>query len=923
MRLTKRFLTSVCPVAILATPLALSIAPAFAQSTGTMDVETVVVTGSKAQLNGLMNAAPISKERSVITSEFLQTQTSGQTVFQALNFMPGINFTNNDPYGSSGGDIRMHGQDGNHISLTLDGMPLNDTGNYAIYTNQMLDPEVVDRVSANQGATDVDSPTAAATGGVINIESDKPHDEFGAMGSVSVGQFDRQRYFGRIDTGQFGNGGPSAFATLSYQDYDKFKGPGEERKLQGNVKVYQDFGSAGWFSLAGHWNTNRNNSYYAEDYQPNTTGFSTTAPAASAGKIPFGGANPATADLIKNPSGDGYIQNPLWSSTTSGFSGTGWDRDYQNSCVYNRTGSNSNSGTITTAPVAGTTDYTETTCTNFYKVRINPSDTGNLRFHSLWHLLDSLTLTADANLQYVLANGGGYTSVAENDARLKGATTGTGTTTTAYGCIAGQGCDLNGDGDVKDTVALYSPSTTNTRRWGFSSSLIYELMEGQTFQLAYTLDYGLHRQTGQMTRFDAVNGPWSPFGGMKDRDHAAVSADGLDIRSRDRKSKAIMNQVAFDWESSYFDGMLQTNFGFRDPFFERDLNQYCYEQVGSSTVLCTSQPIATTNADGSVQFAGNSTHYVMPGHAVKRYNRFLPHTGVTFMPFGKEHQFFATYVQEMAAPRTDNLYVGGVDPSTGKVGIVASSLFADGNYHTTLPETSATYQLGYRFLGEDLQAALVLWNSQVKNRIVSSYDPNTGNYFDHNVPGVNFTGVDFEANYQFDEALSAYFNAGYDHARITSNIQVQKNTVAGVSGIPVGSPLYAQTLNKQLTETPKWTFAGRTQYKITPEFIVGLEGKYVSKRYASEDNNASVPDYFTFAADVTYDLDKLGMEGSSIQLNADNIFNKHYFGSIAGTQTCWTPTPGYYSNTVGGCTSYPYMYEGSPRTISATLVVRY
>ena len=66
--------------------------------------------------------------------------------------MPGINFTNNDPYGSSGGNIRVHGQDGNHVSLTFDGMPLNDTGNYAVYTNQMPDPEIVNRVSANQGA---------------------------------------------------------------------------------------------------------------------------------------------------------------------------------------------------------------------------------------------------------------------------------------------------------------------------------------------------------------------------------------------------------------------------------------------------------------------------------------------------------------------------------------------------------------------------------------------------------------------------------------------------------------------------------------------------------------------------------------------------------------------------------------------------
>lgn len=51
---------------------------------------------------------------------------------ESINKAPGFNFTNNDPYGSSCGNVRIHGYDGNHISLTLDGMSLNDTGNYAI-----------------------------------------------------------------------------------------------------------------------------------------------------------------------------------------------------------------------------------------------------------------------------------------------------------------------------------------------------------------------------------------------------------------------------------------------------------------------------------------------------------------------------------------------------------------------------------------------------------------------------------------------------------------------------------------------------------------------------------------------------------------------------------------------------------------------
>lgn len=887
MRLSKLLLASVCPVAALA-----ALTPALAQSTGTQDVETVVVTGTRVNLNGLMNAAPVAKERSVITSDFLETQTTGQTVFQSLNFMPGINFTNNDAYGTSGGNIRMHGQDGNHISLTLDGMPLNDTGNYAIYTNQMIDPEVVDRVSALQGATDVDSPTAAATGGVINISSDRPHDEFGVEGIAGLGESAYQRYFGRVDSGKFGPWGTTALGTFSYQGYDKFKGAGHLKKMQANLKLYQDMGDLGWFSLAGHWNVNRNNNYYTYGYAPSTAGYSSSIL--------------GSVDLIKGGP-DSYMQNPGASYLTSAtnaltFNGTGLGRDYTDQCVYNRTpasGSANNSTPASSGPVAGVVDNTMTTCSYYYKTRINPSDTGNIRFSSLWHLMPDLTLTLDANLQYVLATGGTTTNnLSETDAKLKGTTTGTGTTTTPYGCIAGVGCDLNGDGDVRDTVEVQSPSVTNTRRWGLSSSLIYRLTDDQTFQVAYTLDWGLHRQTGINGFINGLNGFYNPFGPVAlNGAHEVKSADGTAIRFRDRKSYAVMNQIGFDWEGNWLDGIVQSSIGFRMPFFERRINQYCYEALGSSTAYCTSQAPTSVNTTANTVVV-NGTTYVPGGKAVRRYSRFLPHLGLTIQPWGKEHQFFSTYTQEIAAPRTDNLYTSGhVDP--------ADSASAWTFVEPIKPETSTTYQFGYRYLGEDLQAALILWNSQVKNRIISTYDPITNTYFDHNVKGINFSGIDLEANYHVMDGLTIYGNMGYDHARITSNLTV------GGGVVP--------TLNKQLSETPKWTMSGRTTYDITKWWSLGIEAKYVSRRNQSEDNVAFLPDYYTVNLDSRIELDDIGLTNSNLRFNVDNLLDKHYFGST-GTVTCFTP---YTTGTVSGCTSMPFANLGSPRTFSAALTVRY
>src|ERR1700753_3264929 len=169
MRLKKLLALGASPIA-LAYMLTLTTG-AFAQSTGTLEMEEIVVTGHKVteSLNGLITAEQVTKTRSTIDQTFLETQIAGQSAIQSINLLPGVSFTNNDPYGSSGGDLRLRSFDGPRISLTFDGVPLNDTGNYALYSNQLIDSEIVETTTVNLGTTDVDSPTASATGGTINI----------------------------------------------------------------------------------------------------------------------------------------------------------------------------------------------------------------------------------------------------------------------------------------------------------------------------------------------------------------------------------------------------------------------------------------------------------------------------------------------------------------------------------------------------------------------------------------------------------------------------------------------------------------------------------------------------------------------------------------------------------------------------------
>src|SRR6476660_987584 len=85
---------------------------AMAQSTGTIDAEnTVVVTGTRQTNVAGVEAPDTSKTREVLNSTFIQHQTPGQSINDTINNLPGVSFTNNDPFGSAGGTLYIRGFD--------------------------------------------------------------------------------------------------------------------------------------------------------------------------------------------------------------------------------------------------------------------------------------------------------------------------------------------------------------------------------------------------------------------------------------------------------------------------------------------------------------------------------------------------------------------------------------------------------------------------------------------------------------------------------------------------------------------------------------------------------------------------------------------------------------------------------------------
>ena len=815
---------------------------ASAQSTGTEAAELgeVVITGSAGPRNidGLAVAETVAKTRNTINQEFISTQTPGQTILQTLNLTPGLSFTNADPYGSSGGNIRLRGFDGNRVSLTFDGIPLNDTGNYATYTNQQLDPELIERASVNTGTTDVDSPTASATGGTINYVTRRPASEFGGWGQFSFGDFDYRRLMFLIDTGEFGPWGTSAWFAASFQEYDKFKGLGELNKQQYNARIYQPIGDNGDFvALSGHWNENRNNNYTG----PN-----------------LGNADGSVLPQVET--------DPR-----------GWNVDFLTDYI---------------APTFrnGVADN-DANSANYYGLRVNPSNTGNIRGNSRFTLMDGLVLTVDPSFQYVLANGGTQQAVlSETDALLRGS-------------FGAGGVDLNGDGDTMDRVRVMTPSNTNTHRYGLNTSLIWDLNDDHRLRAAYALDWGRHRQYGQYSFVD-FSDPTNPrfvdwFGGRNQEDNRVINLDGYNLQSRDRKSIASLNQFSLEYRGQFMDDALTVNIGIRAPFFERELNQYCYSRTASSTVRCTTEtPLTTFSGGGAIPFGDvrfasqGNTVFIAPYSRTVKFDDILPNLGATYR-FGEGHSVYASYAESLSAPRTDSLYIVRrlADGSVGNPNVV--------------PEETQTFDIGYRYTTSTMVASVAGFRTNYDNRIVNTFDEDLNTFVDRNVGSVELQGIEASVGWSPVEALSLYASASF------LDSELQDNYVFNSAGDLL------MTKGKELVETPSTMFSARASYEFSDVVSAGVQVKYTGERWLTDMNDMKADAFTVVDFDARIDLAPIGYEGTFVQFNLTNLFDEQYYGNL-GTRASATPgTLGYNAN------SLPFGNVGAPRTWMVTLRMAY
>lgn len=926
---------------------------AFAQSTGSVDMEQgdVVVTAARPTKGIAGVQIPEgTKAKGVLTQEFIAKQTPGNSILDTINLLPGVSFQNNDPFGSAGGTLTIRGFDASRIALTFDGVPLNDTGNYALYSNQQLDPELIEQVNVNYGSSDVDTPSAAASGSTVNYRTVVPTDKFGVRVLGSVGDYNFFRVFGQINTGTFTSLGTKAWISASSANNNVvFNDFGKINKSQFNARIYQPIGSNGDFvSISGNYNVNRNNFFGSAPLRFDNNVFSQiTKPDAG---TPVAGTRTDPTISVTNPFlVTGAVRTPGTGSTNR-FPMSRDELPYHVARCQVATA---------TAGVADSTNVCGTT----FDERYNPSNTGNVRFGSKITLAPSLVLTVDASYQYVKANGGGTVTGIEGAGTLTNPATNTSTTMIRpagtvlgpyYGVLnTGQnvgnfsptgfgyytGIDLNGDGDKLDQVTLLAPSETKTHRYGLVASLRYDINEDNTLRVGFSYDRGKHKQTGELGYLLANGVPMDVF----PENNPIRDALGNVLQKRDRLSYATLTQLSGEYRGSF--GGLTVNLGVRAPWFKRALNQRCFTVASNGNVACVDQtqiaayaaanPYSYTAAVGTTP--ATVVGFAPPQSRTYKYNRVLPNIGLSYK-FEGGFMVFANYSKGIQVPGTDNLYQAMYFP----VGSPQAS---------PTPETSDNFDAGIRYSSPTIQAEIGPWYTRFTNRLASAFDPDTQSTFYRNLGRVDKYGVDASFSWRPIRQVTAYVFGSYLKSEIKNNVNLgycpttltTANTTANCT--TAGAPILAYTAGKRESGSPTYTFGGRLAGSLGPVDLA-IQAKRTGPRYLNDQNVANLqctatlinqicptaaatPANFTGTRGFEYqvypaktpaytqvDIDlrvKMGWAGLNdttyLQLNVQNVFNEFYVGGFSGGSTI--------------AYNVPFVQIGSPRAFIASLNVQF
>jgi iron complex outermembrane receptor protein len=240
---------------------------------------------------------------------------------------------------------------------------------------------------------------------------------------------------------------------------------------------------------------------------------------------------------------------------------------------------------------------------------------------------------------------------------------------------------------------------------------------------------------------------------------------------------------------------------------------------------------------------------------------FLPEAGAHWK-FAPGHEVYASYSENLA------MFQGGF--KLGPQSVTQAVWDVQGS--TLVPETSRSFDFGYRYINDEVQLSLAGYHVNFDNRLLQynpcptalQQNPGCGNSF-HNAGSVTSNGAELGVQWQPLPWLSWYNSASYDETTYDQDLNFCTTTCI----------LYA-TAGKQQVDTPKQLFSSVLTVK-QDGFWASLQGKFTGRRYYTYTNDQGFGAYTTFDLGMGYDFGAFGgLSGAKLAFNVTNLTDLRY-----------------------------------------------
>lgn len=293
--------------------------------------------------------------------------------------------------------------------------------------------------------------------------------------------------------------------------------------------------------------------------------------------------------------------------------------------------------------------------------------------------------------------------------------------------------------------------------------------------------------------------------------------------------------------ATFLDDTLSIDFGFKGTHSKSNAKA----QPGISATPAPTSPTSSQFATGTLTAR----------------DFFLPEVGARWR-IAPEHEVYASYSENMA------MYQGGFKLGPQSV----SQAVWDVQGSTLTPETSRSFDFGYRYIADQLQLSLAGYHVNFDNRLLQynpcptnqQQNPGCGNSF-HNAGSVTSNGAELGVQWQPLPWLSWYNSASYNETTYDQNL----------NWCTTACTVYA-TAGKQQVDTPRTLYSSVLTVRQDGAWA-SLQAKFTGKRYYTYTNDQGFDGYTTLDLGMGYDFGTIGvLNGAKFSLNITNLTDLRY-----------------------------------------------